>query len=407
MNRLADGNNTNYMIAPNMDFGSWLVIALLGGAFLFGIWYMLIRDDDRSNLRRTIDSDRIRSRNRADFSKARDEFDRKLAEVSRHLDSKRAAKKELMANEEELRRHSEEEAARIAAEEEAARKAELEAEEARKAAEYEAQRAIELEEARRLADEREAERQAEEARLAEEREAKRQEELAEAEADRLLEIEALKAAEELAAKKASATAMNELKERLEREGAKSSDVQISLIWNNFNDLDLHVVCPSGERIHGGNRNSKCNGELDVDANVRPETKKPVENVVWPEGVAPGGTYRAYVHHYKKHKKRRAKDPTKFKVIVNSGGEVNEYKGALSYGDPIMLIAEFTVEEPEVRSAGAIQQILLAETEEEEELDSTEAVIDDDELLELAGAAVQEIEESDDPLAELMDDEEDD
>jgi hypothetical protein len=180
-----------------------------------------------------------------------------------------------------------------------------------------------------------------------------------------------------------------------------------LIWNNFNDLDLHVVCPSGERIHGGNRNSKCNGELDVDANVRPETKKPVENVVWPEGVAPGGTYRAYVHHYKKHKKRRSKDPTKFKVIVNSGGEVNEYKGALSYGDPIMLIAEFTVEEPEVRSAGAIQQILLAETEEEEELDSTEAVIDDDELLELAGAAVQETEEFDDPLAELMDDEEDD
>lgn len=432
MNPLADGNNTNYVIAPNMDLGSWLVIALLGGAFLFGIWYMLIRDDDRSNLRRTIDSDRIRSRNRADFSKARDEFERKLAEVNRHLDSKRAAEREVMESEEELRRQSEEDLARITAEEEAARKAELEAEETRKAAEYEAQRAIKLEEARRLAEEREAERQAEEARLAEEREAERQEELAGAEADRLLEIENLKAAEELAAKEASATAMNELRERLEREGAKSSDVQISLIWNNFNDLDLHVVCPSGERIHGGNRQSKCNGELDVDANVRPETKKPVENVVWPEGVAPGGTYRAYVHHYKKHKKRRAKDPTKFKVIVNSGGEVNEYKGALSYGDPIMLIAEFTVEAPEIRAAKAAEakarlvaiesgeidaeEMLKqmdggkdAEPEEEAESDSTEVVIDDadDELLELAGDAVQEPEESVDPLAEFMDDEEDD
>ena len=80
--------------------------------------------------------------------------------------------------------------------------------------------------------------------------------------------------------------MKELRSRLEREGAESSDVQISLMWNNYNDLDLHVVCPSGERIHGGNRESACGGELDVDANVRPETKKPVENVVWPEGKAP-------------------------------------------------------------------------------------------------------------------------
>ncbi len=108
------------------------------------------------------------------------------------------------------------------------------------------------------------------------------------------------------------------------------------------------MCPSGERIHGGNRESACGGILDVDANVRPETKKPVENVVWPEGKAPGGTYKAYVHHYKKHKKRRSKDPTKFQVICNAGGEILEYEGSISSGDPIMLISEFTIEDPETR-----------------------------------------------------------
>jgi hypothetical protein len=50
----------------------------------------------------------------------------------------------------------------------------------------------------------------------------------------------------------------------------------------------------------------------------------------------------YVHHYKKHKKRRSKDPTKFQLIVNSVGDVMEYKAALTHGDPIMLVATFEV-----------------------------------------------------------------
>ena len=48
------------------------------------------------------------------------------------------------------------------------------------------------------------------------------------------------------------------------------------------------------------------------------------------------------HHYKKHKKRRSKDPTKFQLIVNSVGDVMEYKAALTHGDPIMLVASFEV-----------------------------------------------------------------
>jgi hypothetical protein len=216
-------------------------------------------------------------------------------------------------------------------------------------AEAEAQRADDEAERRR--------REREEGLLAEARMAQlnqmeedRQSELAAAEAARLDEIQSARDAEAVQSKQAAQAAMKDLQARLDREGARSSDVQVSLMWNNFNDLDLHIVCPSGERIHGGNKISKCGGELDVDANVRPESKKPVENVYWPEGTAPAGKYQVYVHHYKKHKKRRSKDPTKFQVIINSLSDedndgvpdVMEYKASLSHGDPIMLVATFEV-----------------------------------------------------------------
>jgi len=203
-----------------------------------------------------------------------------------------------------------------------------------------------LEEQMRLESEESARQEAEK----DEEEATRQTELAAAEQQRLTELEAAKEEEELASKQAADDAMSELQDRLDREGARSGDVQISLMWDNYNDLDLHVLCPSGERIHGGNKKSECGGELDVDANVRPETKKPVENVVWDDNTAQPGEYQVYVHHYKKHKKRRTKDPTKFKVIVNNVGDMLEFDGALSHGDPIKLVAQFKVPSQEERDA---------------------------------------------------------
>lgn len=369
---IADGNKSQFDLARVMELGSWLMIGFLGGAFLFGIWFMLVRDDDRNSRTMTIQRQDLTRRGTPDFSKAHNEFDRKLAEVERHLDSKRRDERAILLAEEEARKALADEAAKKLIEEEQAKIAEIEAEEARKKAEYEATREAELEEARRLAEEREAERLAEEKRLAEEREAERQQELEEAEVERQAEIEALEESEELEAQMASEQAERELEKRLDREGAKTSEVQVSLMWDNYNDLDLHVLCPSGERIHGGNKISECGGELDVDANVRPETKKPVENVVWPEGKAPGGTYKAYVHHYKKHKKRRSKDPTKFKIICNAGGDIEEYDGEITNGDPIMLICEFTIEEPEARAAKAAEAKAKLAALESGEWDGSEA-----------------------------------
>ena len=299
-----------------------------------------------------------------DFSQAHDEFSKKLAEVEDYLNTKRRNERALLIAKEEAKKEVEEEIARKALEEERARQAAIEEEEARLKAEYETKRQQELDEARRLAEEREAERLAEEQRLNDEKEEERQRELAAEEDERQSQILALEESEVMEEMMENEAAVDELEERLEREGAKSSEVQISLMWDNYNDLDLHVLCPSGERIHGGNKTSECGGELDVDANVRPETKKPVENIVWPDFAAPPGDYKVYVHHYKKHKKRRSKDPTKFRVVVNAGGVKKHYEGELTHGDPIMLVCEFNLEAPEERDTRTDKEKEKAIMEEE-------------------------------------------
>ena len=90
----------------------------------------------------------------------------------------------------------------------------------------------------------------------------------------------------------------------------SGEIQISLIWDNLNDLDLHVFAPSGEKIDVNNRQSECGGILDLDANISPDNKKPLENVIWSDELtsksAPHGTYRVMVHHNQKHNKRNTK-----------------------------------------------------------------------------------------------------
>ncbi len=323
-----------------MELADYVLTIALGGAFLLGLMFIVMRREAQVNLQSGMSAEGLlQQQSGMGFGKAKKNLDRKLATIQDILRQQNQGDRQLA--EERFNRRRQEQAS---AEEEARRQREL----------LEEQRQSELEEARRREEEeaarRAAERDEEEARLAAEQEAARQSDLAAAEEERLAEIEAARQQEMLESREAAQRAMSELRARLEREGAQSSDVQISLMWNNYNDLDLHVVCPSGERIHGGNKNSACGGELDVDANVRAETRKPVENVFWEEGKAPAGNYQVYVHHYKKHNKRKSKDPTKFQVIVTPGGEPLEYSGELSSGDPIMLVAEFNLPSPEEREA---------------------------------------------------------
>lgn len=139
----------------------------------------------------------------------------------------------------------------------------------------------------------------------------------------------------------------EFRERLKSAGAKTGDVQISLIWFNTNDLDLHCVDPSGFEIfwRPENRRSRTGGELDVDrnANCKNLTAEPVENIYWPPGKAPQGKYQVYLNYFQRCP--GAPDETSYKISVLHGGERKEFSGTIRKADtpdsgPKRLIYEF-------------------------------------------------------------------
>ena len=362
-----------------MDTAALGVMALMGGGFLLGMWYILVRKDAKLNMRPGMTAEGLRQGSGApSFGQTKQEIDRKLALVENRRRRQQIIDSRLAVQEAELiaaqqSRLLEEEAERERLRREEQRRLAEEAENRRR--EEESRQREEAEESERRRVEEDArltrERAEEESRLEAEREELRQLEMAAAEEQRLAELEAARLQEEMESRAAAEAAMSELQSRLSREGAKSGDVQISLMWENYNDLDLHVVCPSGERIHGGNKVSECGGELDVDANVRAETKKPVENVVWEGTTAPPGTYQVYVHHYKKHRKRRTRDPTKFQIIINNVGDFREFHGELTHGDPIKLVCQFDVPERDGQEDYAKRQMELKMRQEAEESERLE------------------------------------
>jgi hypothetical protein len=80
----------------------------------------------------------------------------------------------------------------------------------------------------------------------------------------------------------------------------TGDVRITLVWDDTNDLDLHVIDPNGEEIFFDNPISTSGGRLDVDANAgcSGTTSSPRENIFWPTGLAPTGTYTVRVVYFR-------------------------------------------------------------------------------------------------------------
>lgn len=86
----------------------------------------------------------------------------------------------------------------------------------------------------------------------------------------------------------------------------TGDVQVTLLWQDPADLDLHVFDPSNFELCFSSAKaplkSPSGGTLDVDQNAgctggTGQSTSHVENVFWPSGAAPSGTYRAVVVDY--------------------------------------------------------------------------------------------------------------
>ena len=120
-----------------------------------------------------------------------------------------------------------------------------------------------------------------------------------------------------------------LEKRLGEVSAKGGDIQLSLSWQNFNDLDLHCIDPAHQEICFSNRRSlSTGGELDIDQNAHePFNTSPVENIYWPFGGAPPGLYRVFVVFYAPH---CAIDATPFLVRTIVQGRTNFFRSTIYY-----------------------------------------------------------------------------
>jgi hypothetical protein len=116
--------------------------------------------------------------------------------------------------------------------------------------------------------------------------------------------------------------------------AGTGDVAFRLVWDGQSDLDLYVEDPAGSCIFFAQRSSPAGGVLDVDCNGASDhvCEHPVENVYWPAGTAPAGTY---LYWLEAHSLIPAEAPLHFELQLLRGPQVTwRHAGTLQTTDKI-------------------------------------------------------------------------
>jgi len=117
-------------------------------------------------------------------------------------------------------------------------------------------------------------------------------------------------------------AQEEAERRVLERGGRQGELQFTLTWEGFPDIDLEVTCPLGETISTRNK-TMCGGTLDLDANLGAAypgglSETPVEHITWPEGTgAPSGSYQIRVRYFGANGDQRPIVP--YRVVVTDRG----------------------------------------------------------------------------------------
>jgi hypothetical protein len=107
----------------------------------------------------------------------------------------------------------------------------------------------------------------------------------------------------------------------------TGDLQFSLFWNSYEDLDLVVITPSGKAVCFQSKDVE-GGVMDVDMNAvgMNATSSPVENIFWEKGKVPAGKYTCFVSYYRRAK--ASDSPENFKLRVKIKDTEQIYEGAV-------------------------------------------------------------------------------
>lgn len=123
-----------------------------------------------------------------------------------------------------------------------------------------------------------------------------------------------------------------IQDRVSQAGGKKGEVQFALAWHNVNDVDLHVIAPEGDRISHMRRRLPDGGMLDVDMNVKGESRQPVENVRWILN-APAGRYTVMVHLFRIHSPTRPGErpsrSSRFELLAQLGSQTTLQEDVVS------------------------------------------------------------------------------
>ncbi|MDX1928920.1 MAG: hypothetical protein SFV81_20485 [Pirellulaceae bacterium] len=148
-----------------------------------------------------------------------------------------------------------------------------------------------------------------------------------------------------------------IQNRVTKAGGKKGEVQFALAWRNVNDVDLHVITPSGEHISHQHRRSRCAGMLDVDMNVEGESEEPVENVRWITN-APMGRYTVLVNFFKLNSEgvRRPRRQSPYQLLAQLGSESLLREAVAGFGEQQVTVWRFQYV-PETFSSREREQLL--------------------------------------------------